>query len=701
VLIRDVTAREEARRQRDELEQSLRQQRRWFEATVLSIGDGVIATDEAGRVTLMNRVAERLTGWNLEEARGRASHEVFRVAEESSGVRIPDPVGRVLRQQEGADLDSGAVLLCPDGRRIPIDDSGSPIHDRDGHVTGVVVVFRDISRRREAERALQQSEQRLRLILDNLTEYAIFTLDLNGKITTWNRGAERLVGYTEEEAVGADGRLIFTEEDRSLGEPERELQETRTTGRAADNRWHVRKDGSRFWALAQLTLLTDDEGRALGFVKILQDLTETHQWQMELEERARQQAVVAEFGQTALEGRELQPLLDKTVTQIAETLNVPLVKVLRQLPDEPYLLIQSGVGWRDGVVGHTRVDATFGSHAGYTLLTEQPVVVEDLQQETRFRGMPVLHNHGVVSGVSAIIPGPHGHTWGILTAHTREIRHFSQDDIYFLQAMANALAAAIQRNRTEHQLRTLNETLEQRVAERTEDAERRARQLQEMASELTQAEQRERRRLAELLHDHLQQLLAAGKMHIGMLTKRLEDEKLKHRAQQVQDLLGQSIEMSRTLTAELSPPVLYEGGLIAALQWLSRWMEEKHELKVHVHGPNHLDLPDEQIRVLLFQAARELLFNTAKYSGVQKAELRAEAQGEDHVVLTVRDEGAGFNPVEAKRNHGEKGGFGLFSIRERLELMGGTMEVDSAPEQGTRITLTAPRGHEGSEAVSS
>ena len=130
----------------------------------------------------------------------------------------------------------------------------------------------DLERRLEG--ALQQSEERFRRLVDAAKDYAIFMVDADGRVTTWNEGAERLFGYEEGEVLGEDASLLFTPEDRESGAPERELGKARTEGRAEDERWHVRKDGSRFWASGLVRPMRDEEGNLLGFSKVAHDVTE-------------------------------------------------------------------------------------------------------------------------------------------------------------------------------------------------------------------------------------------------------------------------------------------------------------------------------------------------------------------------------------------------------------------------------------------
>ncbi|MFQ6019393.1 MAG: EAL domain-containing protein [Dehalococcoidia bacterium] len=178
------------------------------------------------------------------------------------------------------------------------------------------------------------------------------------------------------------------------------------------------------------------------------DVSERRRAEEALEARAHQQAVVAELGQRALAGTHPSVLMDRAVALIAKALDVEYCKVLQLLPGGKALLLRAGVGWKEGHVGHAKVGAKADSQAGYTLISKKPVVVEDLRREKRFRGPPLLHDHGVVSGMSVIIHGK-GRPYGVLGAHTTRRRAFTEYDVHFLQAVANVLATAIERKRAE------------------------------------------------------------------------------------------------------------------------------------------------------------------------------------------------------------------------------------------------------------
>jgi CheY-like chemotaxis protein len=159
---------------------------------------------------------------------------------------------------------------------------------------------------------------------------------------------------------------------------------------------------------------------------------------------------------------------------------------------------------------------------------------------------------------------------------------------------------------------------------------------------------------------------------------------------QVRDLLAQSIDASRSLTAELAPPILYDGGLVESLRWLARWIKEKHGLAVELHLDDRIDAPTD-VRVLLFHATRELLFNVVKHAGVTAAKVYLEEWGRERLKITVADHGAGFEVGRLQEPDRTVGGFGLFNIRERLQWNDGHLEISSTPGQGTRASIFAPR----------
>lgn len=230
-------------------------------------------------------------------------------------------------------------------------------------------------------------------------------------------------------------------------------------------------------------------------------------------------------------------------------------------------------------------------------------------------------------------------------------------------------------------LQELNEAL----AERTREAEERSAQLGAVAAQLTQAENRERRRLALLLHDGLQQLLIALRMKIALIKHQPRSHSVESLLAQSGKLLDEAITASRSLSVELSPPMLYDSGLPAALEWLAEQMQEKHALQVSVQTSDEPE--EEDIRIFLFQCVRELLFNVVKHAESRRAEVSMSRLGDDQIQIVVRDFGKGLDPSTVFQS---RESFGLLSIRERLNWLGGRFEIETAPGAGTRAILVAP-----------
>ncbi len=246
------------------------------------------------------------------------------------------------------------------------------------------------------------------------------------------------------------------------------------------------------------------------------------------------------------------------------------------------------------------------------------------------------------------------------------------------------------RKQAEEQLQRWTSELEQAVASRTRSLLHSEERLRALTTELNLTEQQERKRLATELHDHLAQMLVLGRLklsqarQIGPLTGRAAEL-----LGETEKALSESLAYTRTLVADLTPPVLHEFGLPAALRWLSEQMR-RYDLTVIVEVDDRHDTLPEDRAILLFQSARELLINVAKHAGSSSATLRLE-RGNDRLRLEVIDSGAGFNVAEVYDNTAPLSSkFGLFSIRERMKALGGSFELESAVGCGTTATLVLP-----------
>jgi signal transduction histidine kinase len=257
-------------------------------------------------------------------------------------------------------------------------------------------------------------------------------------------------------------------------------------------------------------------------------------------------------------------------------------------------------------------------------------------------------------------------------------------------ALARAIDNAIEKV-------ALKRNLAQQQAKLAEQAlalERSNRQVRALASALTLAEQRERRRISQILHDHVQQMLYGIQMRtylIGLDTPSESKAYIHEHLTEMEALVEEAIQSTRTLTVELSPPVLQSEGLGAAFSWLANQMSRLYDLQVDLKLSQDYQLASEDLRVLIFQLVRELLFNVVKHAQVNQAHV-VMCLDDDQFVVRVEDDGVGFDAtVLSMEERRDTGGFGLYSIRERLSLFGGEVTIVSQPGNGTQVELSLPK----------
>ncbi len=232
------------------------------------------------------------------------------------------------------------------------------------------------------------------------------------------------------------------------------------------------------------------------------------------------------------------------------------------------------------------------------------------------------------------------------------------------------------------ELERTRDELESRVKKRTG-------KLRSLARELTLAEERERRRIAGLVHDNLQQLLVAVLLNIGVTKTKNHCYVILQELEGIELMTKECIDITRSLASELSPSVLHQCGLAAGFGWLRDWFGEKYGFNLEVSAEESL-MPDEDISITLFQCVREIVFNSVKHSSVKSARLTMVCDDDSFVNISIEDQGAGFDAEALVLQDSWKGGVGLFSVRERVELLGGVMLIDSALGQGACFTLRFP-----------
>jgi PAS domain S-box-containing protein len=277
-------------------------------------------------------------------------------------------------------------------------------------------------------------------------QIGVWSWDISSCKATWSSNLEDVCGLARG---SLDGTRMILENDvhpddrPAVAAAMQEALRTRTP-RRVQYRLLTKPGEDERW-IETLATVVIEHGAPVKLLGLCREVTDRAKNHRELRVRAKQQEAVARLGAQALIELGLQRFFEDCVKTIADTLNVELVKILELVPGDAELLLRAGTGWKPGLVGTALVSTGRDTQAGYTLASGGPVVLDNLATETRFRGHALLHQHGVVSGLTIPIAGPDGRTYGVLSAHSTRRRSFSENDVLFMAAVANVIAGAIQR----------------------------------------------------------------------------------------------------------------------------------------------------------------------------------------------------------------------------------------------------------------
>ena len=291
-------------------------EQRWA-TTLASIGDAVIATDTLGKIVFMNGQAEELTGWALREVSQKPVKTAFNIINEQTRLEVESPTERVLREGIIVGLANHTVLIQKGGTEIPIDDSGAPIKDKEGKTTGVVLIFRDITERKKAtEATVRQAE------LIDLSPDAIIVKKLDGTVTFWNRGAEKLYGWTKEEAIGQDiNSLLKTDFPQPLEEI---LSTLKSDGKWSGEVVHTCKNGSKLALQSYWLAKFGPDGKMVEVLESNVNITDRIELQLKLEEYANQMEKLAEKRAAQLKDAERLAAIGATAGMVGHDIRNPL-----------------------------------------------------------------------------------------------------------------------------------------------------------------------------------------------------------------------------------------------------------------------------------------------------------------------------------------------------------------------------------------
>ncbi len=662
------------------------------EDVLSAVNDALFILDEQGRIQYINQRAEQLWGRPRAELLDKPFLACF---PELQGSRTHEAINDALGRGNPVTFDA----YCPVVKSW-IHGNASPSN------AGLVVHFHRTSPPTEV--VARHSEARLHEILNNMA-VGVYITDTDGVILRYNEQAVRIWGRAPAQGERLCAcRRVFDAEGHLLGMEDTPIAQVLRTGQAVPQTQVTmeRVDGSRVVALATPSPIRNGEGKLVGVINCMTDITQRHR-----DERLLQS--LADVGAALAESLEYE----KTLGNVARLL-VPRWAdwCAIDLLDESGGIVNVGVAHIDprklAVARQLRARSPLsvnGAHgAANVIRTGEPVFYGDLDDEVM---REVAQYSGQIAswrelGLRSALVVPlmaRGRTIGALTLCAADTPHrFTEEDLPHVTELARRCALVVdnarlyeqmqhelaQRTVAETRLQQLNETLEQRVAERTVEARTRARQLQRMTIELAQAEQRERRRMAQVLHDDHQQMLVAARMQLEVL-KHAPPEDLHKQVNRVTVILQEAIRNSRMLSHRLSPPLLDARGLADALRRLIPWKQQLYGLTLHVDADDEAQPQNPDLQLLLIQCVRELILNVVKHADTREVWVRTRRNEANDVVIEVEDHGKGFDAAELDRVD-QPHGLGLLAMRERISFFGGMLEVHSAPGQGAQVTLTVP-----------
>ncbi len=628
---------------------------------------GLSMLDSGLRYIQVNETLAHMNGAPISEHLGRTIHEVV-----PTFVPVVEPIMRRV-------LSTGTPALNVEVRLETPGHPGKwqyrivtffPLRASDGLSCGVGTVEVDVTARRGIEESLartvtheQRLEKELRRLLESTAE-GIFGLDSEGHCTFINRAGAAMLGFGPPEVLSQNMHALV-HHSRADGSPYPVdacpiIRALRTgEGCRVDDEVLWRRDGTSFAVEFSAHPIVEDE-EIRGAVVTFINITTRQRAEAALRTLVRQQEVVAKLGLLALQSPDLDALMSESAALTRQTLGVEYCKVLELLPDGAAFLLRAGAGWKSGLVGHAVEPAGLESHGGYTLSSATPVIVDDLRRETRFRPPRLLTASGVVSGVDVILHGKE-HPFGILGVYTVQHRAFTEDDIHFLQAVANVIGAAIEHRRAIES----QQALSRRLADVQESVQR---------------------AIARELHDEIGQILTALRLVLQMADLQQPDDagaRLRQAQALVTDLQGRV----RDLSLHLRPAVLDDLGLLPALVLHSDHFTAQTNIRIALkHTGIEARRFPPAVETAAYRIVQEALTNVARHAGVKDATVRVWA--DEHVVgVEIADAGVGFHPRAALAIPRSSG---LVGMRERAELLGGRLSVESKPGAGTRVIAELP-----------
>ena len=524
---------------------------------------------------------------------------------------------------------------------------------------------------REAERhqeGLRLSEERFRLLVEGVDDYAIFMLDPEGRVASWNKGAERIEGYGAEEILGRHFSVFYVAEDVQRGHPENELRAANSRGRHEEEGIRVRKDGSRFWASVLITALRDEGGNLRGFSKVVRDISERKRSEEALRRSFDSLLTLYEAGRvlgSSLKRDEIGSQLLAFSERVSD-----LEAAIIDLGDEQGRMRE----WRG--VGPEEILAVVRGRPEVRSAVEE-VSKGGRSQSIELREPPNPGSKTALTGVFVPL-WVRGRVIGVLEAYGPPSLA-KKETLEILSSLAGQAAGALE-----------NARLYEELAEREQA-------LHDLVGRLLVAEEEERRRVAYEVHDGFTQMAAAAYRRLALFAEHRPPESARDREEleEAVALVRRTVGEARRVIANLRPTTLDDFGLATAIRVQVEELHAEGYETTYEETLGEARLP-ATLETALFRVAQEALTNVRKHAQTDRVRVALGLRN-GMVCLEVSDRGCGFAPAEATQGAGPGERVGLSSMRERIALLGGGLEIRSEPGTGTSVVAEVPLAATGEE----
>ena len=635
--------------ERKQMEAQLRENERRFREMIDALPAAIYTTDAEGHLTHFNPAAVRFSGRVPELGTDQwcVSWKLYW----PDGTPLPhDECPMAIALKEGRTVEGiECIAERPDGKRIWFTPYPKALRDAEGRIVGGINMLLDISARKEAECATGL----LAAIVDS-SDDAILSMNLDSVITSWNRAAERLFGYTAEEAIGQNVALIIPHDCRD--EENRFLEQLKRGERVEHfETFRARKDGTKFEVSLSLSPIKDAAGRIIGVSRVPRNITERR----EAERATGLLAAIVDCSDDAI--------VSKTLDGVISSWNKSAERMF----------------------GYTAEEAV-GKHISLIIpldrREEETRILEQLRRGERVDHFETVRvrKDGVTLDISLTI-SPLKNAAGQIIGASKVAR-----DITEQKRVERALRESEERLRMlagelETQVRIRTVELEQRNREVTEQSD----QLRELSNRLQQTQDEERRHIARELHDSAGQIITSIGINLGNIRQRVpENPPLAKSVEDTQELLLQLSKEIRTTSYLLHPPLLDESGLPEAIRWYIDGLAERSGLNIDLITSEGFGRVSGNIELAVFRIVQECLTNIHRHSGSKKARVYL-AREAGRVSLEIQDEGKGIPADKLVGLQAHQAGVGISGIRERVRHLGGTMNIESGGG-GTRISVTFP-----------